>query len=367
MQLQTIPLAEISPADLGRWRELAARAIEPNPFHEPEYVLPLARGLGQLGDVQVMVVRDSEGWQACLPVDRRRWHRVPLSSVASWRGHYLYGLLGTPLASADRTHDALAELIRGLLATPGVGFAALEEVADDGPVRAALDEVLKREAALLIERFERPAVRRRPGPTYLEAAMSGKRRKQLRRLRRRLAEQLGEDPVCVDRADEESAYSEFIALEAAEEKARQRSVLGENPAHAGFFMTMCDSFAELGRLQMLCLEGGGHTIAMQCNLLAGDVLFGVKVAYDQRWASFSPGAQLEVEGIRVFHENMALNLMDSCAGPTNPLLNRLWPDRRSVATYALPANGPRGWVAAPALRLTRSLRELNRARRARRQ
>jgi hypothetical protein len=55
-------------------------------------------------------------------------------------------------------------------------------------------------------------------------------------------------------------------------------------------------------------------------------------------------------------------LMDSCASPNNAMINRLWPDRRAVATWALPATGPRGWLAGRTLGLAKSLREFNRRR-----
>ena len=51
MTARRIPLADIGEHELDRWRGLAAAAIEPNPFFEPEYVLAQARALDALGDV----------------------------------------------------------------------------------------------------------------------------------------------------------------------------------------------------------------------------------------------------------------------------------------------------------------------------
>ena len=96
MRAEPIAATELSSAELAQWRDLAARAVEPNPFFEPDYALPLARGLGQEEELALLVVRDGERWLACLPVHTvERWHRIPLPSLATWRGHELYGLLGT--------------------------------------------------------------------------------------------------------------------------------------------------------------------------------------------------------------------------------------------------------------------------------
>jgi CelD/BcsL family acetyltransferase involved in cellulose biosynthesis len=365
VRAELIGLDELSEAQLGRWRELAGRAVEPNPFHEPEYVLPLARGLGQSADVHLLAVGDGDSWFAVLPVRAGPWHRIPLPAVSVWRGHVLYGLLGTPLVSADRTEAALIAMIDGMLAVRRTTLAGIDDVGADGRVGAMLADVLgdRWPRSLRVEGFKRPAVRRRPEFTYIEETLSAKRRKELRRLRRRLGEELGQEPVTVDRAGEGAAYEKFIALEAAGSKNERRTVLAANAGHARFFTDMCRAFAELGRLQVLCLEADGETIAMQVNLLAGDTVFGIKIAYDARWAAYSPGVQLEVEGIRAFHEGTGATLMDSCADPGNPMLNRLWPDRRELVTYAIPADGARGWAAAPALRAARRLREWNRSRR----
>jgi hypothetical protein len=40
-----LELAALSERDLDAWRELAARALEPNPFAEPDFVLPAADAL----------------------------------------------------------------------------------------------------------------------------------------------------------------------------------------------------------------------------------------------------------------------------------------------------------------------------------
>ena len=67
MQAETIELATISNRDLDAWRDLAARAIEPNPFFEPDYVQALARGLDRVAEVRLAICRDASGWQFCLP------------------------------------------------------------------------------------------------------------------------------------------------------------------------------------------------------------------------------------------------------------------------------------------------------------
>ena len=120
---EVIELKDLSERDRSEWRALATRAIEPNPFHEPEYLLPLARGLGAESSVGLVVARDATGWLACLPARAGRWHRIPLRSVATWRSRYSF--LGTPLVAPDRSVEAVAALVSGMLAG-SPSFAALD-------------------------------------------------------------------------------------------------------------------------------------------------------------------------------------------------------------------------------------------------
>jgi CelD/BcsL family acetyltransferase involved in cellulose biosynthesis len=368
VRAELIAATDLSPRDLALWRDLAARAVEPNPFFEPDYALPLARGLGQERELNLLVVRAAGAWLACLPVQvATRWHRIPLRALRTWRGHELYGLLGTPLIAPGRAAEALTALLAALPDTaPGTRFAALEWIAEDGPLAPVLSELLgeRRPRALRFESFERAALRRRPQPDYVEQTLSSKHRRELRRQGRKLAEALGAEVETVDRAGEDSAYAEFIALEAAGVGERGTAIAAD-PGHVAFFEEICRTFAAQGRLQLLALQGGGQTVAMKCNLLAGSTIFFFKIAYDERFAAFSPGILLELETIKLFHENSDADLMDSCADHNNAMINRLWPDRRPLSTQLLPATSLAGRAVRPALATAGALRERKHERKSR--
>lgn len=65
-----------------RWERLVARASEPNPFHEPWYLLPALRGLDPPGKVRLLVLESGGEWLGLLPVRRDRWYyRYPLPQL----------------------------------------------------------------------------------------------------------------------------------------------------------------------------------------------------------------------------------------------------------------------------------------------
>ena len=364
MRGRLIGLDALTQRDLGAWRELAGRALEPNPFFEPEYVLALARGLGQQGAVSLAVAEGRGDWQACMPIGTGRWHRIPLPAVSTWRGHNLYGLLGTPLVGRENSREALAALLQATLKGHRSCFTALEWVTSDGPVAAVLEEILRgaRRVPIRFETHERAMLRRREQPDYLGRTLSSKHRRELRRQRRKLSEALQGDLRTVDRAGEGAAVDGLIELEAAGAKGERGTVLAAAEGHAAFFREMCRNFAEQGRLQLLSFGTSDQALAMKCNLRAGDGLFMFKIAYDEEFSGYSPGIQLEVDMLDVFHKTPNVDFMDSCADPNNAMINRLWPDRRALVTHVLRRGGATEQLTRPVLLAARSLRECNRRR-----
>jgi hypothetical protein len=75
---------------------------------------------------------------------------------------------------------------------------------------------------------------------------------------------------------------------------------------------------------------------MQCSLLAGEAMFGFKLAYDESLARHGPGTQLMAASASFFHERAELQWADSCTEPNTDAIERLWPDRRALATVVVP-------------------------------
>lgn len=355
----------LSDAAVGAWSELADRALEPNPFARPEFVLPAVRE--RRSDVLLAVVEDQGRWLACLPVRLvAACARLRLPCFAPWWPAYSY--LATPLV--DREHarvaaDALIAVFRSQQLAAGL---VLDPIDPAGPVARTLLASLNGQgvAPVVHTEFERAALRRRPERTYLDEAVSAAGRKKLRKSARGLARELDGELTVVDRSTDPGAYDAFLAMEHGGWKAAGGTALLSRPGDARFFRAMCDRMAAAGLLQILSLEAAGRTVAMQCNLRDGASLSAFKVAFDRSFARFSPGALLEVEAIDAFHDDLRLDFVDSCAAPDSPLVNRLWPDRRRMQTLLVPASQRLGVLVRPAARADaaarRAKRTLRRAR-----
>jgi CelD/BcsL family acetyltransferase involved in cellulose biosynthesis len=252
-----------------------------------------------------------------------------------------YCFLGTPLVDRDHLDRFATSFATSARRRHHRRFLALGSVGD-GKVFKAIRSTIAESDGLRVayqEEHERAVLRRRPQPDYL-SDLKSRHRRELRRLRRKLGEELGGELVVVDRAEEVEAREEFLRIEGSGWKGREGTAMGCIDGVGDFFREMCAGFAARGRLQMLSLETEGAVAAMKCNLGAGDAAFSFKIAYQDELSRFSPGILLEVENVEVFHERGSEQLLDSCAEPGNEMINRLWPDRRSIESLVLGPSGP---------------------------
>lgn len=369
-------LAELH-AVAGAWTELEARALEPNPFFGPGFLLPLLDARGWLAGLRVLLCRDSDGeLLALLPVTRAGLG--PGSAVPTLRSAYTpaqpHGFLGTPLVRSDRAGDALDRLLDLLdRGRPGGGLLELFGYAADGPFAELLDRRLaaRRQPFLLLPGWSRRLFRRRASAeAYLAEALGARHRAELRRQRRQL-ERLGTPRLRRIGPGEPVApwVEAYLALEASGWKGRSGTALACEPADRAFFAAMCETLHTANRLAFDALELDGRPIAISCSLRADPspraAEFVFKIAYDERLARQSPGMQLQLALLSERHAiEDAPAWVDSCAAPTDSFYRQIWLDERRLGHVLIAARRPPWPTVLAGSALARRLRERWRAARA---
>ncbi len=348
----------MSSRDEQAWRDLAARSIEPNPLCEPDCVIPAARHQTFGAEIGLVVAETDEGFHACMPVrPLREWYGIPFPIVANRIRRSTY--VGTPLLDDGDAQGAMVTVFRTLAdgrRKLGYRLLGIDTLRHGSPVcahvfAAAAELGL---ATSIREDFERGFLIRRPEPSYLEGH-SRQFLSQVRRKHRRLAEELGSESRVVDRSQDPTAIREFVALEAAGYKA-ETMALARTPGEPEYFIDMCDRFAAAKRLIVLSLEGAGQTLAMQMWLRGDSGLVLIKLAFDERYARFSPGTELELESFDYFHNHTDADWIDSCAGGDNEHQLHIFPDRTRILTVLFSLGGQ---VDAMVVNHGRSLRRIH--------
>ena len=336
LRIQLVRSADALGAIVPAWEDLAAHALEPNPFYEPWILLPALRATeeekaGSGEGFRCVLVWDGERLIGLYPFERRRRFKgLPVATLESWR-HSAY-LLCTPLVRAD----ASIECLRALLdwAVSEASMLHLLYVPADGPFQAALRAAAR--TVVPTARFSRALlVRGASAEAYMEEAMSGQLRRQLRRNERRLREQ-GMVTISVgpggDLGDE---IERFLELEAGGWKGREGGALAASSANLEFGRTVLREAHRRGRLHMVGLDRGDRPLARRCSLLAADGSYAFKTAYDEAFASYSPGVLAEALSLREFHRLAGVQWMDSYTEPDNTTVNRMWKQRRTMQSLAI--------------------------------
>lgn len=330
-------LDAITPVLAADWEDLAANAVEPNPFAERWFIqasAPLAAT-----DVRLLAVRDRGRLVGLLPLTRHRHYgRLPLAHVQNWQ-HY-HAFLGSPLLRRGHEQAAWGAILVALDADPAsTGLLHLTNLVEHGPIHTALVAAANRPCDT-VHRIERALLESDLDPqAYYVATVRKKKRKEIGRLQSRLAE-LGTVTTrkLTDTDDLNDWIDAFLALEQSGWKGRAGSALGCQLETSLFFRTALHGAHAAGKLEMLRLDLDGRPIAILVNFLVPPGSFSFKTAFDEAFARYSPGVLIQLANLEILSRN-DIAWMDSCAAQDHPMIDSLWCQRRAIVRVTLPLAG----------------------------
>ena len=333
--LEWRPLAALD-GRVDAWRALAARAAEPNAFYEPAFALAALPVFGQdAGAVLVWSDNTQRELVGLLParIERNRYG-APFPLLTGWT--HPYAPLGVPLVDRDAVASVVAALIDHVAQDPALPDVLLLPLLPAGGLFAtALTEAVTarggrikefscHQRALLAPTSDRAY--------YLEFSLDRKKRKDLARLRRRLAET---GPVTFDIARKPAAVRnmlpEFLALEEAGWKGRAGTAAAQDDEARRFIERAVTDMSAEGKAFGAQLRHGDATIAAALTLTSGDTAWFWKIAYNEGLARYSPGVQLALQCTENLLADGAVTRTDSCATAGHPMIDHLWRERLALS------------------------------------
>jgi CelD/BcsL family acetyltransferase involved in cellulose biosynthesis len=337
LRTQWRPLASLA-GDAAAWRELAARALEPNVFYELAFALAAAPVFAT--DAGALLVSSAAGRLLGLfplRIERRRYGGPPAMLMGFV---HPYAPLGTPLI--DREHaDAVFDAFFGHLerdkSLPSLLLLPL--LPEDGLLSAALERALTRRA-LRRARFGRhrrallvPGAQR---THYIEQSVNAKLRKELNRKRRRLAE-IGEvsHQTITAPAAMANMIGRFLGIEAGGWKGRSGTAAANDPRIRAFLEKALADLSAEGKARCDVLSVGDRPVAAAIVLRSGATAWDWKIAYDEGYARFSPGVQLTLDLTRSLLADEGIERVDSCATADHPMIDHLWRERLFLCDHLI--------------------------------
>jgi hypothetical protein len=221
----------------------------------------------------------------------------------------------------------------------------------DGPLADVLRRALARRAGGMVWFGNHArACLAPPGEhaSYLRHAMHGKKRKELRRQRKRLAE-MGHLVCAPDTTPSNIsvAIDDFLALEAAGWKGRAGTAARSREEIANFVARAVSALARERKAQIVRLCIDANAVAALVLLRSGDMAWCWKIAHDEAYARFSPGVQVLLEATEQLLADERISRVDSCATADHPMIDHIWRERLRVADcmFAIAPDGPRAFAA----------------------
>lgn len=229
---------------------------------------------------------------------------------------------GAPLPGANSTPACSQDLY-------------LKLVPEDSPAHQALEAMPQ---AVKVGSHTRACIR--PGLDYesfLKANLSTKKRKEFRRLKKRLQEQgTVEESWWQPGQDLDQWTQQFIELEALSWKSDKGTAIACNPAEVQFLHAILKGAAEQGELLLFRQTFDGKPIAMLICFQGDETIYTFKIAHDPEFARYSLGSQAMLAASQLILDEGLGKLMDSCAEENHPMINHLWPERRALNDWFIP-------------------------------
>lgn len=331
--------------DATRWLDLAGASSEPNPFYHPALLLPALTHLAEGAQVRVVEAHDDGLLIGLMPILVKAHHaRYAVRNATNWMHDQCF--FGTPLLRKGRETEAWAGLLDQLDRVGWSGnFLHLDALWFDGPVAGALRRQCAAEGRnlKLIARHERALLQSDlPPDAYWQTHVRAKKRKEIRRLANRLSELGALSHRRFARGDAlDDWIADFLALERLGWKGAEGTALDNRQETRAYFREAMNNAAQADMLDMLRIDLDGAPIAMLVNLRLGGGAFSYKIAFDERFARFSPGVLIEMDNLQSVLTDGDIDWMDSCAAPNHPMIDGIWAERRTIGQFRVALKGKR--------------------------
>ncbi|QKV20220.1 GNAT family N-acetyltransferase [Oricola thermophila] len=318
-------------------------ALEPNIFFAPRFLVPAMPRVDNR-DVRLLLLQDGTEADAetrlLMPFSvEKSGFRIGPEVMRVWANEF--GPSGVPIVERRESSRIIDDLL-ATLADPGLALPKIlvlpDVMMDSAVIRTLRGVAIGRGLPVLTTgSVQRPFLQSElDSIDYLNANISKRSLRNFRRLRRHL-EEMGRFEYEIARSprDVRIAMEEFLLLENAGWKGRQRTSLAADRYRAAFAREAVNNLAERDLVRIHAFKLDGRVIASLIVFVQAGHAWTWKTTYDESLAQYSPGTLLIMQSTEVHLEDPNIQVTDSCAVEDHPVVGRLWSERREFATMVI--------------------------------
>ncbi|MCC7117334.1 MAG: GNAT family N-acetyltransferase [Anaerolineales bacterium] len=358
-KLRRLTLPDFDEKLIAAWEDLEERALEPNAFLSPHFVIPsikyLLTGTKPFGLFVERAMAGSAqlvGVVGLCPSGPNKRFPLPHLNLCFTKYSFLSGYL------VDREYAAeVMGVIFDYLSKPSGGWHTL--VSQDRAASGTLTGIEQKTAEArglkwqAFREWERAAIRFGELPADGNEKLHSRNTRKTIRRRMKYLEELGAIKRKLYYGDTLTAevMERFLELEHMGWKGEQETSLKSNPRDVTFYREVVTGFSKKNKALFAELVLNDEAIASGLTLTSGNEAFSFKIGWNPKYAQGSPGVLNE---LRWLEGGLALpdplTAIDSGAADTAEYMNSLWPHRRSMRSgvYAIT---PAGRAALPWVKL----------------
>ncbi len=316
------------------WRDLASRALEPNIFYEPGFILSATRQLVQSAQPSFLFVSNLNGkLLGVFPFIRSKLD-FGAAVLRGWQDVNM--ALGVPLIDAEYP-DHVLQAVLNFAASSIYKTVLFPKIYEKGPFSEALNRVTSSKNCKIVSLHKtcRAFLNHEfQSKTYFKKNWSRKKLKDLGRQRRRLSE-IGtlKYKITAFHKDISEATDRFLNLESSGWKGRNGTALLQKAGKADFARAMMAGLALTGKAEIHELYCDKTLIASGIVLKTDKNAWFWKVAHNENFDKFSPGVLLVESLTQHYLVSKSLLTVDSCAIQNHPMIDSLWTDRVSITNW----------------------------------
>lgn len=330
---------------LPAWNDLIAATTNPNPFYRPEFLLAAWQYLPH-NRVQLTTIWQDDSKTKLLGLFpcqlNNRFKRLPARQLETWQ--YIHCFCGIPLLRTGYERESLQFLLHHFKSKAShTNIFSLLEFPTDLPPYDGLAKTTQPldERSHSSDAFQRACLH--TGENHhdsFEKKIQKKRRKEFQRQKNRLSERGNLEFLIEENlTNRPEVIDDFLNLELSGWKGTNKSALLSTESNRNFSTEALYGAANQGYLHSYRLTLNNETIASLLCLSAGDQLYLFKITFQEKLKQYSPGVQLTLACSHHWEAENNYTLIDSCAAPDHPMIDKLWHERRTIDNCHIATKG----------------------------
>jgi len=341
----------LRPQFVQEWAELEHRALEPNIYLSPFFVLPALSELTPDAKpilfavyLQETKTRKLIGVALFTLSSPRRYFPLPHLVAYQSEHSYLSGILIDSISSKQATHALLTHLAKPATKWKAVRFGDCRMSGEQGQL---IQEISAARGTHWHELYAYERAILRPhtvdGVAY-EACIQRVGGKDMNRRIRRLSD-LGQVTSRVLKGAEvtDEVITQFLKLE-DREWTRQSKTSLLAAGHERFMREVCNNLRQNSRIFVYELLLNKQVIASAMNFRSGEAGFAFKIGWDQAYAKMSPGIINEIWFMRDSPTQCSDCLYIDSGASEGSFIDKVWPDRVKISTGLISTSRAGNWT-----------------------